>query len=52
MHLYEAQVRIKTPSGTSLLIPTRVHAQHPLEAKILLEAQYGKGSVLGSPTKV
>lgn len=50
MNTYEAQIRVTTSPGSTLLVKTRIQAQDPYRARLLLEEQYGRGSVLGTPT--
>jgi hypothetical protein len=52
MYTYEAQIKVSSPSGTTLLVKTRIQAQDPYRAKLLLEQQYGWGSVVGTPNRV
>lgn len=53
MNLYQATVRV--PSNLSSRMVTvwaQVHASSPIDARRLLDAQYGRGNVNGTPTLV
>ena len=39
MYTFEAQIKVASPSGTTLLVKTRIQAQDPYRAKLLLEQQ-------------
>jgi hypothetical protein len=52
MNTYEAQIRVTTSPGSTLLVKARIQAQDPYRARLLLEQQYGRGSVLGTPARV
>ncbi len=49
---YELTVRVKETTGNILQIKTTVQASSPAMAKKLAEAQYGKGSVVGTPRQL
>jgi hypothetical protein len=42
MHCFEAHVRVGTQ-----LVKTRIHAANAFDAKLLLQAQYGAGNIVG-----
>lgn len=53
MRTYKCLVRVPTGSGSVLMsIWTRVTALNAIQARQLLDAQYGKGNVLGTPVQV
>ncbi len=53
MNTYRAQVRVAKSGGIgSMIVWAQVQAQNTITAKYLLEAQYGRGNVLGAPTLV
>lgn len=49
---YEMTVRIKQPTGNVMQIKTTIQASSTSMAKKLAEAQYGKGSVMGTPREI
>ena len=48
LYTYEAQIKVPNGSGT-LLVRTRILAENTFKARLLLEQQYGRGTVVGSP---
>jgi hypothetical protein len=53
MNLYKTTVRVASPSGSMTnTVWAQVYAQNPFDAKAMLEAQYGRGNVIGTPTLV
>lgn len=53
MNTYRCSVRIAKAGGAgSMTVWAQVQAQNPNAAKLLLEAQYGCGSVIGVPQVV
>lgn len=52
MRTYRAQVRVPAPSGSGRYTThAEVRARDVHAAKQLLEAQYGRGNVLGTPVQ-
>jgi len=51
MAIWQAQVRIPDGAGTRLVV-TRVMATTTFQARLLLEQQYGQGSVVSGPVQV
>lgn len=51
VYAYTALVRIKTSSYSTLLTKTQVMAEDSFRAIRLLETQYGKGNVIGTPQR-
>jgi len=49
---FEAIIRIKQDSGSTLQIKTITQATTAAMAKKLLQAQYGKGAVMGTPREI
>lgn len=50
MKTYRATVRVPHASGRgTMVVWATVAATSPIAAKAMLEAQYGKGNVLGTP---
>ena len=49
--IFEAQVRVANGGGTTV-VKTRVMAENTFAAKLLLEQQYGKENIIGSPKLV
>ncbi len=48
MNTYKARVRVHSPSGASMMtVWAQVAASNPIHARQLLEAQYGRGNVVG-----
>ena len=53
MNIYKTTVRVASPSGSMTnIVWAQVHAQNPNDAKALLDAQYGRRNVIGTPTLV
>ncbi len=53
MKTWEATVRVPNASGSSYQnVKTRVQASDYNQAKMLLEAQYGRGSISTNPREV
>ena len=53
MNTYRAQVRVAKSDGIgTMIVWAHVQAQNPITAKYLLDAQYGRGNVIGVPTLV
>jgi hypothetical protein len=51
MNTYKANVRVAKAGGIgTMIVMAHVTAQNPLAAKLLLEAQYGRGNLIGVPT--
>ena len=48
MSQFTYEARVKLPGGGQEVV--RVQASNQVNAKKMLEAQYGKGSLIGSPT--
>jgi hypothetical protein len=51
LYSFAATVRVRMGSGSVVLVRTQVQAEDPNKAKWLLEAQYGVGSVVGTPQR-
>lgn len=50
MNTYKANVRVTKAGGIgTMIVLAHVTAQNPLTARSLLEAQYGRGNVIGVP---
>ena len=50
MKTYKANVRVKSAYGTgTTLVLAQVNAMSAIAAKLLLEAQYGRGNVISVP---
>jgi hypothetical protein len=50
MKTYKALVKVRSTSGAgTTTVGAQVVASNPIQAKQLLEAQYGRGNVLGVP---
>jgi hypothetical protein len=49
---FEAIVRVKQDNGSVLQIKTIIQSTTGAMAKKLLQAQYGKGSVMGTPREI
>jgi len=47
-----ATVRVCTSDGLSVLINTKVQATDAYRAKLMLDAQYGVGNVIGYPYEI
>jgi hypothetical protein len=53
MNTYKCCVQVAGPNSKSMLVVwTRVNADNSNAARLLLEAQYGRGNVIGVPTVV
>lgn len=54
MRTYECAIKVPTTPGSKSMTTTRVRieASDANKAKVLLEAQYGRGNVIGSPLPV
>ena len=53
MGTYKASVYVPSPTNSGkMVVLAHVSAQNPTAAKSLLEAQYGRGNVLGTPVLV
>jgi hypothetical protein len=53
MNTYRANVRVARSGGIgTMMVWVHVNAQNTIAAKCLLEAQYGRGNVLGVPVLV
>lgn len=53
MKTYRANVRVKKSGGIgTMMVWAHVNAQSTITAKCLLEAQYGRGNVIGVPLLV
>lgn len=54
MKTYQCCVQIPTTPGAKSMTNTqaRIQAENANKAKIMLEAQYGRGNVIGSPFEV
>lgn len=51
MNCYKATVRVPNPSRSgTMIVWTQIRAANPNDAKQLLEAQYGRGNMVGVPT--
>ena len=51
LKVWEATVRVASGSGTQV-IATRVMAEDSFKARLLFEAQYGRGSLVNTPRMV
>jgi len=51
VYAYTALVRVKTSSYNNFLTKTQVMAEDSYRAILLLETQYGKGNVVGTPQR-
>jgi hypothetical protein len=50
MNTYRANVRVAKSGGIgTMIVCAHVQAQNTIAAKSLLEAQYGRGNVIGVP---
>jgi hypothetical protein len=53
MNTYRASVRVAKSGGIgTVMVWAHVKAQNTIAAKSLLEAQYGRGNVIGVPQQV
>lgn len=52
MNTFEATIRIRSPGGATMLVKTRVAAINYFQARLLLERQYGIGSLVGTPVRI
>lgn len=53
INTYRAQVRVAKSGGIgTMVVWAQVQAQNTINAKYLLEAQYGRGNVIGVPQLV
>jgi hypothetical protein len=54
MNCYKATVRVQSPTTRTMMVTVwaQVYAMNPIDAKSMLEAQYGRGNVNGTPTLV
>lgn len=53
MNTYRCTVRVAKSGGTgTMVVWVEVSAQNPNNAKSQLEAQYGRGNVIGIPQQV
>lgn len=53
MRTYKATVRVTKSGGIGYMyVWAQVTAQNPIAAKLMLEAQYGRGNVLGTAVQV
>jgi len=53
MNTYQASVKVRNASNTGMIVVrVQVAATNPINARLQLEAQYGRGNVLGTPTRV
>lgn len=54
MKLYKTMVHVPSPTTPTIktTVWAQVYAMSPIDAKSLLEAQYGRGNVIGTPTQV
>lgn len=54
MNLYKTTVRVPSPTTRTIMVTiwAQVYAMNPIDAKCMLEAQYGRGNVNGTPTLV
>jgi hypothetical protein len=53
MNMYKATVRVRSASGGgTMVVWAQICARNPIEARQLLEAQYGRGNVIGIPQLV
>lgn len=50
-HVYGASVRVKNPSYTTS-IDVAIFAKSPAMARLLLQAQYGKNSIVSNVRKI
>jgi len=51
VYTFKATVKVRVSGGTVMLVKTTVNAEDYYRAKLLLEQQYGVGSVVGMPMK-
>ena len=49
---WEATIRVKEPNGTIIRVKTTVQATTAQMAKRLMQAQYGKDSVMNVPVRI
>jgi hypothetical protein len=53
MNTYRCTVRVAKSGGIgTMIVWAQVQAQNTIAAKYLLDAQYGRGNVIGVPTVV
>jgi hypothetical protein len=52
LKMYEFTVRVKQSAGNIIQIKTTVQASSSAMAKKLAEAQFGKGSIIGTPREI
>lgn len=53
MRTYQANVRVARAGGAGTMIAlAQIQASNPNDAKLLLEAQYGCGNVIGIPRQL
>jgi len=51
MNTYKCTVRVKSASGSgTMVVWAQIQAINPIAARQLLEAQYGRGNVIGIPS--
>lgn len=53
MNTYRVSVRVRSAGGAgTMVVWVQICAQNPIAAKSQLEAQYGRGNVIGVPQLV
>lgn len=54
MKVYQCTIKIPTQPGSSSMTTTqaRIEAENSTKAKTMLESQYGRGNVIGSPMEI
>ena len=51
MNTYKCTVRVRNASGSgTMVVWARIQASNPIAARQQLEAQYGRGNVIGIPS--
>jgi hypothetical protein len=52
VYTFSATVKVKNAGGTTMLLKTTVNAEDYYRAKLLLEQQYGRGMLIGTPIRI
>jgi hypothetical protein len=51
VYTYKATVKVRNGNGSTMFVVTTVAAENDYKAMLLLEAQYGRGNVVGTPAR-
>jgi hypothetical protein len=50
MKIFKAAVRVRNASGSGMVVVwAQISAANPIDARLMLEAQYGRGNVVSVP---